>query len=168
MKIVPLIEHTQSDPVPDVGTGAIRSFLNRSAQITRSLPPAATHSRRARPMEPPPLNDEIAPITVSVEAAYLMVGDRYDPHAISPNHIGEMMELLIGAGIATRADQTLLMRGPRGKGYPLLECGKKRNIVAEWQDHLALGVGKSNLNAVSRATRALNILGKVSVTRLPR
>ena len=170
MKITQFVEPDSGDLLADNAASTLgRSFLGRSGRVERSLPPGAAAARRnRRPIEPPPLHEEAAPVSVSVEAAYLMVGDRYDPRFISPNDLGDMMELLIAAGIATRADQALLVRGPYGKGYPFLESGMKRDIVAEWQELLARGVGRSNLTAVTRATRALNILGQVSVTRLPK
>lgn len=170
MKIPDYIEPDAGDLLVDPNPPRLgRSFVKRAGHTPRTLPPGIAAGRRPRPMDPPPLSDEIpVPISVSREAAYLMISDLYNPHNISPNELRDMTELLIAARIATRADQALLMRGPMRRGYPFLESGVRRDMVAEWQAMLAKGVGSSKLDIVSRATRALNILGQVSLTRLPK
>lgn len=140
------------------------SILGRSHWVTRSTPPGRATPKRGIP-EPPPLGDDR--VSVSLEATYLMVGDRYDPNYLSPHGLAEMMELMRAGGAVGHGDMTILLKGPSGRGYAMSEAMIPRNIISEWQNALARGVGRSDLGAVSRATRALGILGRVAVTRLP-
>lgn len=157
------------DPNDDTASmGDLAGALMRGSRIVRSAPPGRA-ARRApnRIPEPPPLGADDS-IAVSVEAAYLMVGDRYDPRWVSPNELVDMTELMLAGRAISRSDQALLLRGPKGKGYPAADAGMKRNVIADWQDQLAACVGRSHLSGVVRATRALGILGRVAVTRMPR
>lgn len=155
------------DPIRDDGTAeSPGSILSRGSRILRSQPPGKDRpSAKRRLPEPPPLGDDR--ISVSLEATYLMVGDRYDPRFLSPNELVDMTELMLAGRAIDRSEQALLLRGPRGRGYPVGEAGSSRNIIADWQNHLARSVGRSDLNGVTRATRALGILGRVAVTRMP-
>lgn len=138
-----------------------------TGRVTRSLPPGFTRGRRSGLPEPPPLDDGVDRISVSLEAAFLMVGDRYDPGYISPNELTDMTEIMLAGGAISRVEQNLLLRGPNGRGYTLSQAGTSRDVISDWQNLLAQAVGRSDLASVSRATRALGILGRVAVTRMP-
>lgn len=155
------------DPVRDDHSAeSPGSVLARGARILRSQPPGKDRRpAKKRLPEPPPLGDDR--ISVSLEATYLMVGDRYDPRFLTPNELMDMTELMLAGRAIDRSEQTLLLRGPKGQGYPVGDAGSARNIIADWQHHLARSVGRSDLNGVTRATRALGILGRVAVTRMP-
>lgn len=148
-------------------TSGLAEALVRGSRIVRSIPPIGPRqNQRKRFPEPPPLGTDDG-YSMSVEAAYLMVGDRYDPRHLTPNEMVDMTELMLACRAIDRSDQSILLKGPKGKGYPVTDAGVARNFIGDWQDFLADSVGRSNLPGVTRATRALGILGRVAVTRLP-
>jgi hypothetical protein len=152
---------------PEESAGA--ALLARQRRVERSRPPARmAPSAGARRPEPPPLGCDDDRIAMSLEATYLMIGDRYDPAWLSPNELCDMTELMLAGRAIGRGEQTMLLRGPGGRGYPAADAGRRRDLIADWQDQLARAVGRSDLAAISRATRALGILGRVAVTRMPR
>lgn len=160
MKLNSFIDPVHGDDPNDLSAG----LLGRAHWVTRSNPPGAKSRKRTLP-EPPPLGDDR--VSVSLEATYLMVGDRYDPHYLSPNGLVEMMDLMRAGGAVSHGEKAILLKGPTGRGYPMAEAMVPRNIISDWQNALARAVGRSDLGAVSRATQALGILGRVAVTRLP-
>jgi hypothetical protein len=143
-----------------------RGGLLGTGRVTRSAPPGSRRGGSGFP-EPPPLDDGVDHVSVSLEAAFLMVGDRYDPGFMSPNELADMTEIMLAGGAISRVEQQLLLRGPQGRGYTLSQAGAARDIISDWQILLAQAVGRSDLASVSRATRALGILGRVAVTRMP-
>ncbi len=169
MKLIDHVDQTADQPLSGTGAGAGADALSRGQRLLRSLPPPPLPPRRraAPTMGPPPVDPPDDRISVSLEAAYLMVGERFDPRRLTPNELKDMTELMLAGRIITRPEQDLLLRGPTGRGYPLTEAGRARNLIAEWQHALARAVGRSFLSDVSRATRALGILGRIAATRMP-
>lgn len=164
MKLSSFLGRGREDGVEKSAT----ALLARQRRVERSRPPPRLAAPvGARRPEPPPLGCDDDRVAMSLEATYLMIGDRYDPTRLSPNELADMTELMLAGRAIGRGDQTMLLRGPTGRGYPAADAGRPRNIIADWQDQLARAVGRSDLAAISRATRALGILGRVAVTRMP-
>lgn len=163
MKLTSFLDPVGDEAIADSGLSA----LSRRSRILRSRPPGKNAPAKKRLPEPPPLGVDDDRVSVSLEATYLMVGDKFDPRFLTPNQLSDMTEIMLAGRAIDRSEQALLMKGPKGRGYPVLEAGTARNIIADWQDQLARSVGRSDLAGVSRATRALGILGRVAVTRMP-
>jgi len=169
MKLIDHLDQTGEQPLSGSGATHGADGLMRGQRLLRSLPPPPLPPRRAtgKKPAPPPVNSPDDRVSVSLEAAYLMVGDRFDPRKLTPNELTDMTELMLAGRIITRPEQDLLLRGPNGRGYPMTEAGRPRNLIAEWQHALARAVGRSFLAEVSKATRALGILGRIAATRMP-
>lgn len=164
MKLSSFLGRGRKDGTEESAAG----LLARQRRVERSRPPARSGLPLGpRRPEPPPLGCDDDRVAMSPEATYLMLGDRYDPAWLSPNELTDMTELMLAGRVIGRADQAMLLHGPTGRGYPLADAGRRRDIIADWQDQLARAVGRSDLSAISRATRALGILGRVAVTRMP-
>jgi len=170
MKLIDHLDQAGEPPLSVSGATHGVDGLIRGQRLLRSLPPPPLPPRRTadRKPAPPPVDASDDRISVSLEAAYLMVGDRFDPRKLTPNELTDMTELMLAGRIITRPEQDLLLRGPSGRGYSVTEAGRPRNFIAEWQHALARAVGRSFLAEVSKATRALGILGRVAATRMPR
>jgi hypothetical protein len=144
--------------------------IKRSMSLGKAGAAGKAGRHQDRLPDPPPLGpfgDDYDRVTPSLEATYLMIGDRYDPRSLALHDMIDMTDMLVAGHVITRSDQALLLRGPTGRGYSMTTVTQPRNRIAEWQDYLAQGVARSDLNAVSRATRALGIFGRVAATRLP-
>lgn len=148
------------------------ALLGHSRRIKRSKPSTKAGTHYNRLPDPPPLGrapfgDDYDRVTPSLEATYLMIGDRYDPRSLTLHDMIDMTDMLVAGQVITRGDQALLLRGPAGRGYAMTDVTTPKNRIAEWQDYLAQAVARSDLNAVTRATRALGIFGRIAATRLP-
>ncbi|MDF1748095.1 MAG: hypothetical protein P1V34_04395, partial [Alphaproteobacteria bacterium] len=76
------------------------ALLGHSRRIKRSKPPGKTrltlgHIPDPPPLGPEPFGDDYDRVTPSLEATYLMIGERYDPRSLALHDMIDMTDMLV-------------------------------------------------------------------------